>query len=183
MKTLQDTQVSSFIVTHVPDGLWIRNNFCFDDLSQKCHLGRRSMTTLESPWLSSIQYNISSHSGQLLLKKYCRKSALTACSPRFSQSGTWGSTTTSVQQFSYDSRPGSWFQVFIIDYMDTVSLWTLVIFVFLQGKMMISLDIRTQVPHQRKNLKTNIYWVLLFFSLYGQSLYNFDLGCTGAFWL
>ena len=58
------------------------------------------MTTLESAWWSpqtspDIKYNISSHSGQLSLKKYCRKSALTACSPRFSPSGTWASTTTS----------------------------------------------------------------------------------------
>ena len=62
--------------------------------------GSRSMTTLESAWWSpqtspDIKYNISSHSGQLSLKKYCRKSALTACSPLFSQSGTWASTTTS----------------------------------------------------------------------------------------
>ena len=82
----------------------IRNNFCLDDLSQKCHLGRQEggvtidddtgVTLTEFP---NIQYNISSHSGQLLLKKFCRKSALTACSPRFSPSGTWASTTTSMR--------------------------------------------------------------------------------------
>ena len=47
-------------------------------------------------WVPRHQVYISSHSWQLLLKKYCRKSALTACSPRFSPSGTWASTTTSM---------------------------------------------------------------------------------------
>ena len=48
---------------------------------------------MESP---DIQDNITGHSDQLLLKKYCRKTALTACSPRISPSGTWGSSTTSM---------------------------------------------------------------------------------------
>ena len=60
------------------------------------------MTTLESTWWSpqtspDIKYNISSYFGRLSLKKYCRKSALIACSPRFSPSGTWASTTTSMR--------------------------------------------------------------------------------------
>ena len=36
---------------------------------------------MESP---DIQDNIIDHSEQLLLKKYCRETALTACSPRIS---------------------------------------------------------------------------------------------------
>ena len=92
----------------------IRNNFCLDDLSQKCHLGRQEggvtidddtgVTLMEFP---DIQYNISSHSGQLLLKKYCRKSALTASSPRFSPSGTWASTTTTMGSGPVPT-PSSW---------------------------------------------------------------------------
>ena len=74
--------------------------------------GSRSMTTLESAWRSpqtspDILYNISSHSGQLSLKKYCRKSALAACSPLFSPSGTWASTTTSMRSGSV-LTPSSW---------------------------------------------------------------------------
>ena len=48
---------------------------------------------MESP---DIQDNIAGHFEQLLLKKYCRETALTACSPRISPSGTWGSSTTSM---------------------------------------------------------------------------------------
>ena len=79
----------------------IRNKFCLDDLSQKRHLGHQEggvtidddtgVTLTEFP---DIQYNISSHSWQLLLKKYCRNTTLIACSPWFSPSGTWPSTTT-----------------------------------------------------------------------------------------
>ena len=83
--------------------MMILDNFCFRDLSPKGHLGRQEgrfpidddtgVILTESP---DIQNNISGHSGQLSLKKYCRKTALTAHSPRFSPSGTWPSTTTSV---------------------------------------------------------------------------------------
>ena len=48
---------------------------------------------MESP---DIQDNIIDHSEQLLLKKNCRKTALTACSSQFSPSGTWASSTTSM---------------------------------------------------------------------------------------
>ena len=43
-----------------------------------------------------IQDNIAGHSEQLSLSKHCRKTALNVRSPRFSPSGTWASTTTSV---------------------------------------------------------------------------------------
>ena len=92
----------------------IRNNFCLDDLSQKCHLGRQEggvtidddtgVTLTEFP---DIQCNIFSHSGELLLKTFCRKSALTACSPQFSPSGTWGSTTTTMRSGPV-LTPSSW---------------------------------------------------------------------------
>ena len=48
---------------------------------------------MESP---DIQDNISGHSDQLSLSKHCRKTALNVRSPRFSPSGTWASTTTSM---------------------------------------------------------------------------------------
>ena len=54
-----------------------------------------------------IQDNISGHSGQLSLKKYCCKTALTARSPRFSPSGTWASSTTSMGLGSTPT-PSSW---------------------------------------------------------------------------
>ena len=92
----------------------IRNNFCFDDLSPKCHFGRQEggvtidddtgVILMES---LDIQDNISGHSGQLSLKKYCRKTALTARSPRFSPSGTWASSTTSMGLGSTPT-PSSW---------------------------------------------------------------------------
>ena len=92
----------------------IRNNFCIDDLSPKCHLGRQEggvtidddtgVTLTESP---DIQDNISGHSGQLYLKKYRRKTSLNACSPRFSPSGTWASSTTSMGLES-TLTPSSW---------------------------------------------------------------------------
>ena len=43
-----------------------------------------------------IQDNLLGHSEQLSLKKYCCKTALYGHSPRFSLSGTWPSSTTSV---------------------------------------------------------------------------------------
>ena len=92
----------------------IRNNFCIDDLSQKCHFGRQEggvtidddtgvilMVSLDT------QDNISGHSGQLSLKKYRRKTSLNARSPRFSTSGTWGSSTTSMGLGSTPT-PSSW---------------------------------------------------------------------------
>ena len=92
----------------------IRNNFCIDDLSQKCHFGRQEggvtidddtgvilMVSLD------IQDNISGHSGQLSLKKYRRKTSLNARSPRFSPSGTWASSTTSMGLGSTPT-PSSW---------------------------------------------------------------------------
>ena len=70
--------------------MMILDNFCFRDLSPKGHLGRQEgrfpidddtgVILMESP---DIQDNIIDHSEQLLLKKYCRKTALTACSSRF----------------------------------------------------------------------------------------------------
>ena len=92
----------------------IRNKFCLDDLSQKRHLGHQEggvtidddtgVTLTEFP---DIQYNISSHSWQLLLKKYCRKTTLIACSPWFSPSGTWPSTTTRMGSGPVQT-PSSW---------------------------------------------------------------------------
>ena len=92
----------------------IRNNFCFDDLSQKCHLGRQEggvtidddtgVILMES---LDIQYNISGHSGQLSQKKYCCKITLTASSPRISMSGTWGSSMTSMGSGTV-LTPSSW---------------------------------------------------------------------------
>ena len=92
----------------------IRNNFCIDDLSPKCHLGRQEggvtinddtgVTLTESP---DIQDNIWSHFGQLSLKKYRRKTSLNARSPRFSPSGTWASSTTSMGLGSTPT-PSSW---------------------------------------------------------------------------
>ena len=83
--------------------MMILDNFCFRDLSPKGHLGRQEgrfpidddtgVILMESP---DIQDNIAGHFEQLLLKKYCRETALTACSPRISPSGTWGSSTTSM---------------------------------------------------------------------------------------
>ena len=57
--------------------------------------------------LSYIQNDISSHSGQLSLKKYHRKTSLNACSSRFSPSGTWASSTTSMGLGSTPT-PSSW---------------------------------------------------------------------------
>ena len=92
----------------------IRNNFCIDDLSQKGLFGRQEggvtiddetgVTLTESP---DIQDNISGHSGQLSLKKYRRKTSLNARSPRFSPSGTWASSTTSMGLGS-NPTPSSW---------------------------------------------------------------------------
>ena len=59
---------------------------------------------MESP---DIQDNIAGHFEQLLLKKYCRETALTACSPRISPSGTWGSSTTSMG-LGPVSTPSGW---------------------------------------------------------------------------
>ena len=59
---------------------------------------------MESP---DIQDNITGHPEQLLPKKYCRKTALTACSARFSPSGTWASSTTSVESRSVPT-PSGW---------------------------------------------------------------------------
>ena len=97
-----------------PIPLLIRNNFCLHDLSPKCHLWRQEggvtidddtgVILVESP---DIQDSIIGHSEQLSLKKYCRKTALTACSSRFSPSGTLASTTTSMESRSV-LRPSSW---------------------------------------------------------------------------
>ena len=51
--------------------------------------------------------------------------------------------------FSYDLRPGSYFQVFTIDYISTVSLWILLIFGFLHCEMEGIFEDLAETAHQR----------------------------------
>ena len=72
----------------------------------------------ESP---DIQYNLSGHSGKVLLNEYYHKTAQTASSPQVSMPGTWGSSTTSMRsgmvltpctlEFNYVLGTSHWFQV------------------------------------------------------------------------
>ena len=121
----------------------IRNNFCIDDLSPKCHLGRQEggvtinddtgVTLTESP---DIQDNIWSHSGQLSLKKYRSKTSLNARSPRFSPSGTWASSTTSMGLESTPT-PSSW---------SSAMIWGLAV-----GSRLLALIILTQWSSKHNN--------------------------------
>ena len=160
----------------------IRNNFCIDDLSQKCHFGRQEggvtidddtgVTLTESP---DIQDNISGHSGQLSLKKYRRKTSLNARSPRFSPSGTWASSTTSMGLGSTPT-PSSWSSAMTWGLaVGSRSLASIILtqwsskhgsFKPLQrGRWRKSLEDRTEVPHLEKIFKTNANNLLLYISL------------------
>ena len=68
-------------------------------------------------------------------------------------------------EFSYDLRPGRWFQVFIIVYIDTGSLWRLLILGFLQCEMRVTLFFGTGVIHHSNFDETNAKHSLYYMSI------------------
>ena len=77
--------------------------------------------------------------------------------------------------YSYDPRPGSWFQVFIIDYMDTVSLWTLLIWAVLLLENDDIFKNRSRMAHQRNLNGTNTNDLQLYISMSNIN-FNQELG-------
>ena len=62
-------------------------------------------------------------------------------------------------------RPGSWIQVFTIDYIDTVKLQTLVILAFLEGEIKEIFKDRAERAHHSNFDKTNSNHLLLHISV------------------
>ena len=75
-----------------------------------------------------------------------------------------GSDTFQLE-FSNVLRPGSWIQVFTIDYIDTVKLQTSVIWAFLQGEMEEIFKDRTETVHHSNLDETNVNYPLLYISI------------------